>query len=121
MPRVGAGRALNLPPIEVRRDGARRLFDVVFALAALLVTSPILLLASMAIRLSSPGPVLYRKPVYGRGGNPMGMLKFRTMHVDAERRLAGIISEDPERALEWEREQKLRVDPRITPTGAFRQ
>lgn len=55
------------------------------ALGGLAVAAPALALAAAAIKLSSPGPVLYRATRVGRGGSPFTMLKLRTMHPDAER------------------------------------
>ncbi len=58
----------------------RRLFDVSLATTALLLLSPVLLLAALGVRLSSPGAVLYRARRAGLGGIPFVMYKFRTMH-----------------------------------------
>ena len=58
---------------------AKRLFDIVAALAALLALSPVLLLAALGIRASSRGPVLYRTSRAGKDGRPFTMHKFRTM------------------------------------------
>jgi lipopolysaccharide/colanic/teichoic acid biosynthesis glycosyltransferase len=59
---------------------AKRLFDIVFSLLALVLLAPLLLLAGIGIRLSSPGPILYRARRAGRNGTPFVMHKFRTMH-----------------------------------------
>ncbi len=58
---------------------AKRLFDIVAALAALIVLSPVLLLAALGIRLSSRGPILHRARRAGKDGRPFTMHKFRTM------------------------------------------
>jgi lipopolysaccharide/colanic/teichoic acid biosynthesis glycosyltransferase len=68
-------------------DPVLRALDVVLALTALVVLSPELLLAAIAIRLSSKGPVLYRGLRVGRGGHLFTMVKFRTLKEDAEVRL----------------------------------
>lgn len=60
---------------------AKRLFDVVVALVALLLLSPVMLVAALGVRLSSRGPVLYRARRAGRGGRVFVMHKFRTMHA----------------------------------------
>jgi lipopolysaccharide/colanic/teichoic acid biosynthesis glycosyltransferase len=60
----------------------KRAFDVGLSSLALLVTAPILAIAAVAIRLSSPGPVLYRATRVGRGGQPFTMFKLRTMHLN---------------------------------------
>jgi lipopolysaccharide/colanic/teichoic acid biosynthesis glycosyltransferase len=59
----------------------KRLFDVVFAALAIVMLAPACLVAAIAIRLTSPGPVLYQALRTGRGGADFVMYKFRTMHV----------------------------------------
>jgi len=61
---------------------AKRLFDVLASLTALVLLSPLFLFAAVGIRLSSPGPILYRARRAGRGGQPFTMHKFRTMSTD---------------------------------------
>lgn len=63
----------------------RRCLDTTVALLGLLLTSPIMLAAAIAIKLGSPGPVIFRQVRVGRGGRPFDILKFRTMRQDAER------------------------------------
>jgi lipopolysaccharide/colanic/teichoic acid biosynthesis glycosyltransferase len=59
----------------------KRLFDVFFATLAILMLAPVFLVAAIAIRITSPGPVLYQARRTGRGGSDFVMYKFRTMHV----------------------------------------
>ena len=59
----------------------KRLFDVALSGAALLLAAPLLAVAALAIRVTSPGPVLYRARRVGRDGQPFTMYKLRTMHV----------------------------------------
>jgi len=80
-----------------------RPLDVIVAAAGLLATSPILLAAVIAIRLDSPGPVLYRHLRVGRDGVPFELWKLRTMVVGAEHQGAGLYIADR--------------DPRITRVG----
>jgi lipopolysaccharide/colanic/teichoic acid biosynthesis glycosyltransferase len=82
----------------------KRTFDLLVASLGLLLLSPLLLLVAVAIKLGSPGPVLYRGLRTGRFGKPFHILKFRTMVIDAER-LGGTTT-----GLN---------DPRVTRTGAF--
>ena len=63
---------------------AKRLFDLVCSGVLLVLASPVMLLAVLAIRLDSPGPVLYRQSRVGKGGRLFECLKFRRMRVDAE-------------------------------------
>ena len=59
----------------------KRLFDIVASLFAILLFSPLLFLAFLSVRISSPGPAIYRAERIGRYGVPFIMHKFRTMHV----------------------------------------
>jgi lipopolysaccharide/colanic/teichoic acid biosynthesis glycosyltransferase len=61
----------------------KRAFDIFFAAFGLLILSPLLLVVAMAVRLSSPGPVLFRSRRVGRFGREFFLLKFRTMRKDA--------------------------------------
>ena len=98
----------------VKRSG-----DIVFSLAVLGLGSPVLLLLAMLVRLSSPGPVFYVQRRVGRGYRPFGCIKFRTMRPDADAVLARVLQEDPALRAEFERDFKLKRDPRITPIGRF--
>ncbi len=66
------------------RRGLPRWVDVALASLALVVTSPILLIAAVAIKLDSRGPVLYRQRRAGRDGTPFDVYKLRTMHPGAD-------------------------------------
>lgn len=83
---------------------AKRFFDVVFSMLGLLLLAPLLAAAACLVRLTSPGPVLFRQERIGRGFRPFTIYKFRTMVADAPRRGAAITCGD---------------DPRITPVGRF--
>ena len=93
----GASPALPLPlegppPLAVApatlSSVFKRAVDVTGSAVGLVLLSPLLLAVALAVRLTSPGPVLFRQLRLGRGGRPFYMLKFRTMVPDAERRLA---------------------------------
>ena len=72
---------------EVRRPGAAmRAFDVAFALVALILTSPVVALAMLAIRLETPGSPLFRQRRLGRDGRVFELVKLRGMHTDARER-----------------------------------
>ena len=83
----------------------RRLFDVVVAGAALVLASPLLLAAMLAVRLESPGGVIYRQRRVGRGGHEFDVLKLRTMVDGAEHMGAGLAVDEG--------------DSRITRSGAL--
>jgi lipopolysaccharide/colanic/teichoic acid biosynthesis glycosyltransferase len=104
-------------PLELLRlypvPGWKQTIDVFGAGIALIVLLPLLLAAGLAVKLSSPGPMLFVQLRAGRGGRPFRMYKFRTMCADAERRKAelSIHSEQDGPAF------KMRNDPRVTRVG----
>lgn len=63
----------------------KRGFDIALAVLALVLTSPVLAMAAIGIKLTSPGPILYRAKRAGLHGAPFEMLKFRSMHVGSDR------------------------------------
>ncbi len=97
----------------------KRAFDFVFAAFALVACSILLLLCAAAIRAESRGPVLFRQRRIGKGGKPFAIVKFRTMVPDAEAVLQRVLESDPQARAEWERDRKLRKDPRVTRLGRF--
>lgn len=67
------------------RTGTKRVFDIFSALVLIILSSPLMLLATLAIKLESPGPVLYRQERVGLFGAPFNVVKFRSMRTDAEK------------------------------------
>jgi lipopolysaccharide/colanic/teichoic acid biosynthesis glycosyltransferase len=80
----------------------KRVFDVAVAAVALLVTSPLLVAIGLTVRLTSPGPALFRQERVGRGGVPFTIHKFRTMRVAHDGALVSATG-----------------DSRVTPLGAL--
>lgn len=116
----GATAKNAAPPLASgRRWGGlfERACDVLLAGAALLIVLPAMAFIFVLIRLSDGGPAIYRQRRVGRGGRPFGCLKFRTMVLDADERLAHLLETDAEARTEWEATCKLRRDPRITVVG----
>jgi exopolysaccharide biosynthesis polyprenyl glycosylphosphotransferase len=114
------GQALPLfelkPPVFEGLDFAlKRSFDLVGAILILLAFAPVMLVASLAIRLSSRGPVLYRSVRPGIGGKSFGCLKFRTMVHGAEHLQDEL---EPHNELSGAL-FKIKRDPRITSVGRF--
>lgn len=97
---------------------AKRLIDLSLSLTALVILAPLILVLAVLVRLDG-GPALFAQARMARGGRSFSLLKFRTMHVDAEEKLSHILSADPRAREEWQRHQKLAVDPRITTMGRF--
>ncbi|WP_051156047.1 sugar transferase [Salipiger mucosus] len=97
---------------------AKRVFDLALAVALLPVLLPVItILWVMTARDGGPGFFGHRR--IGQNGKVFRCWKIRTMVVDAEARLAEHLAANPEAAEEWERDHKLRDDPRITRLGAF--
>jgi len=105
-------------PLDVYSFG-RRLVDVVVATMLLLILSPLLLLVALAVWLDSGLPIIYRFERLGRYGEPISVLKFRTMRHGSHHHLQDLLSADEARALEYSINRKLRDDPRRTRLGAF--
>ncbi len=107
-------------PPQPRATGlAKRVFDLMVTIPAMLFLSPLFVGVALAIRLTDGGNVIYKHKRIGYGGKEFYCLKFRSMVLDAEARLNELLASDPEARAEWARDQKLRHDPRITPIGRF--
>ena len=81
--------------------------------------SPILIVIALWIYKDSPGPVIFKHRRIGRNGKEFNCYKFRSMCVDAKEKLEQLLKTDPEAKAEWEKDFKLKNDPRITKSGAF--
>ncbi len=123
---LGAGYAIGLlrfvhlepqerPILRARQRLLKRLIDVVGAAVCLVVTAPLALAIAVAIKLDSPGPVLYAQDRVGTNGRTFRLLKFRTMVQGADKQLSELIDltnlEEPA--------FKLKDDPRVTRLGGF--
>ncbi len=104
------------PPVFEGIDFAlKRTFDIVGATLLLILLSPVLLAITLAVRLTSRGPALYRSQRRGIGQRPFACLKFRTMQLDAEE-----LQDDLEELNEATGALfKIREDPRLTPVGGL--
>jgi len=87
------------------RQVAKRIFDILCSALLLTLASPVMLLAMLAIKLDSPGPIIYRQERVGLGGRIFMCLKFRSMRTDAEK----------DGVARW----AAKNDARITRIGAF--
>jgi Undecaprenyl-phosphate galactose phosphotransferase WbaP len=97
----------------------KRALDLLTVGAGGLLISPLLLAVAVLIRVDSPGPAFYSQRRLGAGERYFRCWKFRTMRLDAERALEECLSDDPDLRAEWEKDHKLRNDPRITKIGRF--
>nr|WP_050785300.1 sugar transferase [Rhodococcus opacus] len=121
-PRLSMRPVAGLPLIHIEKPqyrGAQRFsktsFDLLFATVALIVVCPVMLAIALAIKFSSPGPVLYRSERMGLDGTPFSMLKFRSMVVGADKHVSRLMSSNDGAGLLF----KLHEDPRVTRVGRF--
>ena len=98
----------------------KRTLDVVLGAIFLVLTSPLIALGGLLVKLSSYGPSFFCQVREGLGGRPLRVWKLRTMYQDAERQLGDFLSANPELRREWEGRFKLARDPRvISGVGVF--
>jgi len=123
-PRLHIQPVAGLPLLHVEEPeftGFRRVlksgFDRSVAAAILLVFSPLFIGLTLAVRLTSAGPALFRQTRVGRDGKSFTMLKFRSMFIDAEQRLAAIQNQSDHG--DGHVLFKMRNDPRVTSVGRF--
>ncbi|MEO6066044.1 MAG: sugar transferase [Lysobacterales bacterium] len=95
----------------------KRALDIAIAFPALLVSTPIIILAGLVVYFSSPGPIFFGQMREGRQGKPIKIYKLRSMVQGAEAMLAKHLAGNPAARFEYERTMKLRNDPRIIPAG----
>nr|WP_255456772.1 MULTISPECIES: sugar transferase [unclassified Mycolicibacterium] len=91
----------------------KRTFDLVFAVAALAAIAPVMVVAALAVKLTSPGPIFYKSERIGLDGKPFRMIKFRSMYVDADARQAELVDANGGNAMFF----KMKDDPRVTKVG----
>ena len=96
----------------------KRAMDIVLTVMIIVALSPALLLIAFMVRRDG-GPAFFAHTRIGRNGEQFKCLKFRTMVMNADKVLARLLEEDEEARAEWERDFKLRNDPRITRLGRF--
>lgn len=94
---------------------AKRVLDVIVASAGLMLAALPMLCIALTIRLTSPGPVLFRQARVGKGGRLFTSYKFRSMYMDAEDRLEEVRHLNQADGPIF----KIRQDPRMTPVGRF--
>ncbi len=104
---------------KVRLTGSdqvmKTIMDYALTIFAMLVCIPVFAVIALAVKLDSPGPVLYRRRVLGVNGKQFDAFKFRTMYVDGDQ----ILAAHQDLQAELAENHKLRQDPRITRVGAF--
>jgi len=106
-------------PESIVHIPSKRIFDVAFSLAALVLLSPFFLLIALVIFCTTGGAPIFSQKRVGRGGRSFTCYKFRSMVPKAEERLRELLATRPDLRKEWEEKHKLLDDPRITPIGRF--
>ena len=111
--------------VEIIRNQSRygrtlkRIGDVIFSLIVLTLGAPIFVLIGILVKLSSPGSIFYIQKRIGRNYREFGCIKFRTMYKNADELLPNLLEKYPLMRKEFEKDFKLRKDPRITKLGRF--
>jgi exopolysaccharide biosynthesis polyprenyl glycosylphosphotransferase len=112
---------LSVPSATVDPASLRvkRAFDVAVSAVALVLLAPVLAACALAIKLDTPGPIFFRQRRVGKDERRFEVLKFRSMHVDAERRKAEVAALNFHGGGNERGMFKIRRDPRITRVGGF--
>jgi len=105
-------------PLAVN-DQVIRILDLTIASLALIFLLPLMLVVAVICKVQDGGPILFAQSRCGSNGRRFACLKFRSMVVDADARLAQLLKVDPCARAEWEATHKLTNDPRITRCGRF--
>lgn len=106
----------TLPPFSVYNLGFKRFFDVLAVLLSLPFVLPLIAISAIFVARDGGSP-FYCQPRIGRNGRTYTIWKLRTMVFDAEAKLDAHLRNNPRAAREWEINQKLQNDPRITKMG----
>ena len=97
----------------------KNIFDYLTALSLILIFSPLLILLYSIVYFSTNGHPLFKHRRIGLNGKKFNVYKFRTMYIDADKKLEELLEENEESRIEWENDFKLKDDPRITKIGTF--
>lgn len=119
-PRIHTQQVAGLPLIHVTTptlDGgqgvAKRLFDILVSALLIIVASPVMLMVAVLVKMESRGPALFKQDRVGMEGQHFEMLKFRSMVIDAEQRLAELAQHSDGNGILF----KMKNDPRVTRIG----
>jgi exopolysaccharide biosynthesis polyprenyl glycosylphosphotransferase len=107
---------VEYPRLEGPKRLTKRLFDIVASSVLIVIAAIPLLIVAIAIKMTSPGKLIYKQERVGRLGEPFGMLKFRSMVADADDQLESLLDAQGTSDTPL---FKVINDPRITPVGRF--
>ena len=116
--RFGVPANTSNPQLVPARSRLKRGFDIVAGTLLLIGFAPLLGLLALVVSLDG-GPALFGHRRVGADGRPFTCWKFRSMVVNAEAVLAETLARDPQARREWQRDFKLKNDPRVTRLGRF--
>ena len=97
----------------------KRIFDITATVIGGILILPVIAIVAILIYLDSPGPIVFGHKRVGQGGKEFPCYKFRSMVPNAQEALEIYLKENPEAREEWERDFKLKDDPRVTKIGKF--
>jgi exopolysaccharide biosynthesis polyprenyl glycosylphosphotransferase len=106
---------VEAPSLSKAQLVAKRMLDVVLSSLALLVLSPVIAMVALGIKINDRGPIFFSQKRVGRRGREFGVLKFRSMRVDAEKQLALLKATNERQGPLF----KMENDPRVTRIGRF--
>ena len=95
----------------------KNVFDFSLTAVGTLCISPLLIYIAYRIKKEDPGPIFFAHERIGKDGKPFPCYKFRSMVTNSQEMLQQYLAENPAAREEWEREFKLKDDPRVTPIG----
>lgn len=96
---------------------AKRSLDILIAVTALILLSPLMLFIIVLMKITDPGPIFFGHKRVGFDGQHFPCYKFRSMATNSAELLQKLLQSDPVAKAEWEASQKLRNDPRVTRIG----
>ncbi|MCC2632062.1 MAG: Undecaprenyl-phosphate galactose phosphotransferase, WbaP/exopolysaccharide biosynthesis polyprenyl, partial [Patescibacteria group bacterium] len=116
---------VNPTPLEGWGRILKRMFDILMSAFLIILFSPLFLLISISLLIASPGPLIYKHRRIGKNGLPIDVWKFRSMKWEyctgvgnsGDKKFAELLKKNPDLAAEWERDHKLKNDPRVTVPG----
>lgn len=97
----------------------KRVFDLILVVVGLIILSPAFLIIAFIIKLTTKDKVFFFHKRVGKHGKPFYCIKFQTMYPNSSELLAKLLENSPDARLEWEKDFKLKNDPRVTTIGKF--